>query len=392
MSDYVNGLTNAIRNAYCNVLGNINNFNAHYSRLPFGWTNAAGPIAGHLYRSMCNREPPPMPPPPFYGGQCCGRLYKVAAALYVVDQDGYVYADVTNESTVNGRIITADLQFGQGTWASRLVYSPSPNCDGIAYGSFGAGTLFSSSRDMSNSTITIVNITPLDGPDDCGDPPPVIPEPEPGYDRPDFTFNYSPDFGPDIEINGNLTFSRPTINFDGNLNIPVRINLGGLNPSFNGQLNLNGPFLQFNFGNPNYAPSPSPGPDDYTPGNDSPEPPPDVPNPVLPPSPDNPEPDTTAIIRGCIVTVSNVSESAGVIFQDDNPDIYIPNLGYVAFLVAVGNTTAWTVDLPVKNKRCLIPCPWDGGAIAVRGTPREGVTWTVTEVVALPEESFRFDD
>jgi len=100
----------------------------------------------------------------------------------------------------------------------------------------------------------------------------------------------------------------------------------------------------------------------------TPDVPDDVPTPITPPSPIVPEPETRQLLRGVIVTVTNIPDDFGLIFQEGNPDIYIPNLGYVNFLIATGNVLSWSVDLAVKNRRCFIPCPWEGGALRVEGT------------------------
>lgn len=86
-----------------------------------------------------------------------------------------------------------------------------------------------------------------------------------------------------------------------------------------------------------------------------------------------------------LVTVINPGARGrvGTLFQGDNPDIAVPNYGYVNFLCRAGGFQGgWTPDQPVKNGRCFIPCPWDGGAYAVEGTPQPGVEWVLTPVYA----------
>lgn len=391
MTTYGDGLTNAVRNAFCTALGTINNYNNYFASLPFGFTNiASGPVS-NIYRLVCNREPPQPPPPPFRGGQCCGLNYNVFVSA-TTKREGEAAESGTSSGTFFGRIDRITLEFPtEFSYNVAVYWAPAPGCS-TQQRSVIAGGAGAKKYEKDQCIINDINVFPVSGSDDCGDPPPIIPPPDNNYHRPNIEFNYQPDFGPEVNLNGILIFARPTVNFNGNLNIPVRIDLGGVNPTFNGQLNLNGPLLQFNFGSPNYSPSPSPTPDDFTPPPDVPEVPDDVPTPILPPSPNVPDDDTTPVIRGVIVTSTIVPGNAGIIYQDGNPDIYIPNIGFVNFLVAIGQQVAWTVDLPVKNRRCLIPCPWEGGAIAVRGTPREGVSWQLSPVYALPEESFAFDD
>jgi len=69
------------------------------------------------------------------------------------------------------------------------------------------------------------------------------------------------------------------------------------------------------------------------------------------------------------------------LFQGDNPDILIPAAGYISFYVDIpGTGKGWTLDIPVKNARNFIQCPWEGGAINVKGTPNPQVTFVITPV------------
>ena len=91
-----------------------------------------------------------------------------------------------------------------------------------------------------------------------------------------------------------------------------------------------------------------------------------------------------------VTTVTDESRGT-VIDQLDTPDIIAPNLGFIQFAIAVSNKIGWTVDIPVKNHRFFCECPWIGGAIDVRGTPRAGVEWIITPVYANEEKSQTFE-
>lgn len=80
------------------------------------------------------------------------------------------------------------------------------------------------------------------------------------------------------------------------------------------------------------------------------------------------------------MTTTHLDGNETTLEQQDNPAIYIPATGYVQFLIQVGNSSAWTNDIAVKNLRAFIPCPWDAGAVEVKGTPRYGNQFTVTPV------------
>jgi len=79
-----------------------------------------------------------------------------------------------------------------------------------------------------------------------------------------------------------------------------------------------------------------------------------------------------------------------LIFQEGNPDIYIPNLGYVNFLIATGNVLSWSVDLAVKKRAVSSHARGKGGALRVEGTPRSGVTWQLSPVYALTDDSVTY--
>jgi hypothetical protein len=202
----------------------------------------------------------------------------------------------------------------------------------------------------------------------------------------------------DIDYYGGNTVNIPLIaafgfakvDLNGELKIPINIDLGGIH--FKADFNLNTGDIDF-FPISNYFGDrrPGPAPRDVVPpggGGDGPEDgdnPPPVPNPPPsipppPPPPDEDNEDSESVIIGVLVTVNAIASSTTtVLFQDDNPDIHVPNLGFVQFLSPVGRlASGWSSDIPVKNRRHLIPCPWPFGAIKVTGTPKSGVQWTLT--------------
>lgn len=115
---------------------------------------------------------------------------------------------------------------------------------------------------------------------------------------------------------------------------------------------------------------------------------PNSPAPPLPPSiPDaGLDPEDAANGRqliGVIVTSTFAPNkpSVSTIFQQDNPDIQVPNLGFVSFAIRTATgTVGWTNDIPVKNLRAYIPVPANTTAIRAAGTPRPDVSWVLTPV------------
>lgn len=219
------------------------------------------------------------------------------------------------------------------------------------------------------------------------------------YDPADYTY--------DVDINYDIDSTNVIIPFvavvgllyvdaDFNLKMPVTFNLRptvNLSPSFNfsfdASLNLTTGDTEINWyqdrepGEPPAPLPPSAQPPAPSPNNPQPPSPPDVPN----PEPDPADPDGERVIIAAIVTTTafEFSETTGVIYQGDNPDIYIPTMGYISFgISAATGGRGWTTDIPVKNKQAYIPCPVLSGASSVKGTPKAGVTWTITPVYGLP--------
>lgn len=373
-------LLSGLRSAWCQALEYGGNF---LDALPDPLVDSGQvPIARlnrWLYRQFCNREPPPAPAPPFTGGQC--PVAYVVTYTYTYDTRSIpppnIVTDTTTMNFVYGYV--RGLRIVRGTIHQVVIEggtngAPSTPQD---YGGFSVAP----GGGQGIISASIVSVARMDGfADDCGDPPPIIPPPAPGYNDIDINIEYSPVTGPNITIPVNFIFAPVRVNINGEAYVPIDIDVGGVDARINGEFNLNTGDITFNFGNRNYPPSNAPKPPDYRPDDDLPDNPPDVPNGFVPPSPTDPEPDTTRIIRAVIVTTSTVPNTVTTLLQDNNPDVLLPDLGLVSFAIAVGKGVAWTTDIRVKNKRQFIPCPWEGGALRVRGTPRPGVIWTITPV------------
>lgn len=389
---FSNELRNVIRNAWCNALNTGYNF---LDALPDPIVNSGDvPIARAnraLYRMFCNREPPPPIPPPFTGGQCAGVQYDVQCN-YSFTAGGGAVINTYVQGTVYGAVYPGGVtitQTASSTWAMKYYCGQPPGTPYLNLGTTGA--LATANEIKSSATLQVLRRHDY-APDTCGDPPPVILPPTPGYNHPTINFTYTNNSSVDVSISANLTFAPSVLNNYGDVTVPIRVSLLSDNTIIGGTINLNTGDINLNFGNRNYSPSDRGTPDTYDSPTDTPNIPPDVPVPVTPPSPDSTSTDTTRLLRACIVTVTNLSQSAStIIYQDDNPDIFVPNLGYVQFLIAIGNKLAWTEDIPVKNKRHFITCPWEGGALQVRGTPRAGVTWAISPVYTKQENVVVFD-
>lgn len=221
------------------------------------------------------------------------------------------------------------------------------------------------------TTSFTITATRFDGqPDNCGNPqpgyPPITPTfpqptitiPEDGVERP-VPVTIAPD--PERPADGPPAL---TINLGG---LEIDIDLGGITigpqpPAPGGGAGL---------------PVSRPLPDET--GTDPEEPPP------LPPQGveyEEPEEEPERVIRGVLATVTDLSDELSIIVGTGlDPDNIFPDVGTVKFRcrVEVGSS-GFTNPIRVQGLRTFVPCPWDGGAFEVLGTPRPGVTWTLTPV------------
>lgn len=339
-----------------------------------------------IQRTFCNKEPEPGYDPPFVGGQCFVN-YNVTVELDINRRDGNPAGlPTTYVRVAPGRIegIQVDEEFREGF----VQYITSVQSR-LSNGTIFKTELLAIRRDIFlPPTGTFTTIARQDGaPDTCGSPRPSIPPSEPGDRTTDISFTYTDESGDDIDVDATATYGDINFGINGDLEIPVSVTIDSdpYAPVFNYNINLGTGEIKPSFDSPNYPPSKLPKGSDYS-APDVPEIPEDVPQPVAPPSSDPPEDESTGVIRACIVTVSEISPANSLLYQQGgNPDIIVPNAGFVSFYIDIGGKTGWTEDIPVKNKRCFVTCPWVGGAIAVRGTPRPGVEWTITPVYAQSE-------
>lgn len=385
MSNFSEALADAARGGLCQVLSVPEYINDTLDRIGFfPYTEARRAIPDFWRNLLCDTPAPAPNPPAFTGGQCSAR-YRILGETF---------------NYPNSQCIGNSSPFDFGAW-----WGPITGVSVVVDGSFANGRNFSlqftsfgnlsfpksipettrlfvgsSFNGCPNVRLDAFNPERIDGlPDNCGDPPPdydPVTPPDVTVPR-DVTYENSQ--GVTVTIPVVFVYARAQLDVDANITIPFTLNIAP-NISFAGTVNFNG---EVNIGTtPTGEGTPAKDPrkgdcDDIAiPTEPVPTDPTDS-NP--PPQPDR---DREEVIKGVLVTVAELSnERASLIVQSDNPDIYVPSLGHVQFLCRVGDTSAaWTSDQPVKNRRNLIPCPWPDGAIAVRGTPQPGVTWTLTPI------------
>lgn len=348
------------------------------------------------YRLFCNREPPPLPAPG-NPGQCPGQQLRIfyQASFLSPSQDcqrvvvngntggtaGY-FAPVTPLG-VRTQGITSQLLVRHATDATATQFTESS-----VFNSSGAQC---SPGNGLQGTITGFEVLTGQG-IQCPDEPLTPPVPIPNPTIPD-DVEYEDDNGDPVSVPVNITFGFPFIFINGELNVPFRVQISPeLNFDIDGTLNLETGDVNFNFGG---APGgdgclPKP-PGDFTPiGDGPPAPDPGVPQPS--PIDDDPTDDRLKdIIRGVIVTSSVNDVNATIIGQSGNPNLYVPRIGNVQFAIQIRNSVSWTERVNVTNLRQFIPCPWEGGAIDVRGTAEPGVIMSLTPVIGQVSERVMYE-
>jgi len=381
------GIASAVRRGFCQALPGVVTGALLFTALSAttgvgaaaGLATAAGAAA--IYGYGCNRPLPDdaFPAPPFTGGQCAVN-YTVSIAWTGTHPTSST-SGIGTAFSVRGPITGARSINVDGNLTNQVLASPNPpsNTTGI-YSAGGVGNWFDSGG--SNPTARITNVVRNGGgPDNCGSLPPQPPGPITAPDATvDETVTYINNEGDTVNIPIVIAYGYANVDVNGQLIIPISANLD-LNPvvNFNGNFNLQTGDVNINLGDP-ANPSGSNGPC----GND-PAPNPDIPDPTLPLPPSEPlppgddvRPERRKIMRGCQVVTTAINGRTTEIDQGNNPDIYVPALGYVNFLIQVGGKTGWTSDIPVKNTNQIIECPWVSGAIDVKGTPSYNNAFTVT--------------
>lgn len=370
-------------------------------------------LFAYALRNVCNREgdDPSTVTPPFTGGQCGTIRYRILGDSRETYDGGSVDTTLDrNYGTYTGPITNIEI-FQQDDPNNPVTPNPVA-CVRITHGGTQIGVpsqpgqrtiileqRYSEQRhdSLSVTNIRVQPVSTVSGatpppPDNCGNPEPVIPPPPPNFNRVTNNVTYQNNDGLDITVPVGFAFFNAFFNADFQLEIPFTLSFS---PEFalNGTINLNSGDVNFNFrttvggGDPNNPPpsgrddNRSPEPDDF----DFEQPPPPPPGePEFEDTEEPEQPDREKVIRGVIVTVTS-SDDLGrsvVVQEGGNPDIYPPDLGMVQFQIRIGNTTSWTNNQRVLNKRAFIACEWEGGAINVAGTPRPGVNWFLTPVYA----------
>lgn len=399
MATLQESLTGAVRRGFCQALPGVVTGALLFTALSA--STVAGAAAGlvvaggaaAIYGLGCNRPLPDdaFPSSPFSGGQCDDILYSVTGKVNT-DQASGASAPFTFSGGAIGPV--RGVQFGARAGNSQSIVIIGKPTSGTPSGLYNAGSVPYTSGVGTVTNAFITSVSRVDGqPDNCGNPPIVPPG---GITQPDATVNdnitYINNEGDEVTIPVVLAFGYANVDINGQLTIPVAVQLD-LNPTvnFNGDFNLKTGDFNVNLGDPdspfggNGSCGGDPVPDPGTPDPTLPLPPSD---PATPSDPERPQ--KRRILRGCQVITTVLNGKQTEIDQGGNPDIYAPAIGYVNFLVQVGQKTAWTSDIPVKNVNQIIECPWIGGAIEARGTPSFNNQFTVYPIYTQQTFPARF--
>lgn len=391
MATYRDAVDGFIKSAACSVLGTLDGATQLITRKVAGDAFSDFSFPAFLNRHLCGQEPPAVPPSPFTGGQCDCVFYNCSGTIELFRKsDGLSQGVEPWAGQIHGpinAITIEDPSSSRPDVASVTLSGLNSICAPTKVYPYSVANALFGLRNL-----TVSSVARADGlPDNCGSPSPIVPAPAPGFNQRSGDITYTNNEGVDVTVPIVAAFGYASLNVDASVTIPVTIDVGGI--TLDADFNLNTGDIQF-FPTNNIYGDRRRGtkPTDVLPppGEDTPDYPPTLPPGLLPIG--EGESEGESAIVAVLVTVTEFdNELVGTLFQSDNPDISIPNFGYVSFLCRVGTIdSAWSSDIPVKNRRNVIPCPLSWGAIQVKGTPRQGVSWVLTPLYSKKEAPIVF--
>lgn len=341
-----------MRQYLCTALDGTANLAGLYSRL-------FNPVTGDLLlqgrnfirATLCDRPPEDLPEdPPFEGGQCLV-TYRVTtrtrARLISNNSASFDYDLTRTTQPYIGRITGTRVDFEPPFIVPKVVHNSGNNAEGV---DGLPDTVF---KDVE---VRIVSVSRIDNlPDNCGNPPsPIDPSPVPLPPQ-TIPIPYTDPNGVTVFIPVAFAAGFIYINADGEFNIPVTINVDG-RLNLNGTFNFNGGDIRINIGGGGNGGSPgegpggggdSGGPGGLDPGGEQPADPIDPP----PPPPERDQPGKKILVGVlCNLSIDDPSSISTIFQEGSNPDIQVPNLGFVNFAYQVGtDISAWGSDIPIKN-------------------------------------------
>lgn len=358
------------------------------------------PVQGFLerqnraLRSFCPVPEPgdiPVEVPDFEGGQC-PEFYN---GTWIAEGTAAVGGDFTSSSFFLNVLGPLSVVSGteDGAQGGKIPFGDIIDGNGVANRVY-TGPEFVPPNDLGGFSFTLANLGRVDGgPDDCGNPPPIVPPQPPGTPPPN---DPRPTFpGIDINLPGvgtvNVVFA-PVVGIiyadvDAKIKIPVTVNVDipAIDVNFDIDFNVD---LTDPTADPEPIPSPPPTNPDGRPeqpdcpipadcGDDEPE--------ETDEDPDEEETDAkgTEVVSAIVLAVRNAeSTRATEIQQNTAPNIWAPSLGHINFVYErLDGKDTFGIDLPVKNVNNVIAAPFMGlKCKRVVGTPNKGFDFEIITV------------
>lgn len=386
------------------IAGGVKDFACSiWNRFPYEYVpnNPVTSPIKYLWNANCAMPPtsqPPVvtPPPPFQGGQCnfgyqlfmrFDRTQLFAGQCQNV-QDPSTGSPLQVFATVWGPVQSVFLSQPKSATCGNGFSGFSIVCHGDYAGARQANPV-TVVKQLTNpigetlyTNIAELVVTPVGGvPDTCGNPPAVFP---PGNPPSSETFN--------VTVNDNDTTIDIPVTWNGDVNIPITFNAGGVNITFdfggidfswNGDINIGG-----NGANPfPEKPPVTIGPGTNSPGGGGTNPSPGEPfviqkPPIIvePPTPlDEPPPPGEEIIYVEITVLSIFNDIKNAIINV-NPSDSVYFAGYVAWTIEGAPLATIAPEIPIRRQRNLFrkPDEFDGFKVrAINGASLSVTTFTV---------------
>lgn len=371
MADFITALRTSVRSALCRVLSADARVQRVFRRN--GVSNDRNRDTTERFRRLlCSNPDRPMFGPQFLPGGC-PTTYQVDFDCGCVKYGRFGNPNVEYvahyQNQVSGPLIGFVIQL-PGVLVGGQLPGQAPPIDYGLNGSPNVGSFFASDPNNTPKNngdnqavgpVTNLTIVRVDGlPDNC------LPDDEPQPETEPFDITYVNFEGDEVTELGDLVVLAPILNLNGDLEIPLNIDIGELR--FEGGIDINGD-LNIDLGI------------DFPGGEDGEPTDPDAP-------PDEEPPEFLGTIIGArVVVLSNADSTVGELQQDANPDLFIPRAGTISFFQNAGLSPAWCRDIDVRSSPAWVPCPPPGFAFKVAGTPSIGIRWSITPVFKrVPEE------
>jgi hypothetical protein len=284
-----------------------------------------GSFLNGLYSRLCSprNQLPPAPTVPFSGGQCPKR-YTVNYTLKFKGQSQISNSFFNVLGPIAG-VGTEGVIGGQIKYGVQAAPDPPGRPTGFVSAVQGAP------GDLNPVEINITSVTPVSGPDNCGDPPPAFPYINPPANV--FNNNTTVNIGGGLTIPVGIALIPVLVDANVNINPTINVTVGPFNVTFDAGGVTVAPSFQFS--NPTTV-SPSPSVDPRSPA-PTPTPQPQLPN-------------ANCDLGPLITKVTNLQSSVNTIDTTTRDTKTCACPGRVQTQIAsVGNGNSGTVALPANT-------------------------------------------